>query len=303
MQASLKVVSPGSESPHIDQSATGPSVETTVIAPNVGDLSDWKNWPPALAMVDQVIPFMVNTSSEFRTLQRIVNHSLRGFSLFVDLSELSIDPLSTDLFVSQRVLIPTDVQETYLVNLYGFLQRFISCSWDRSLTIKRHEHYARTLEAIESDYLTLDFPVMTLETPRSNVSPRPDKPRTVPRNPYKLPDLTTRKVFDFIYRFWDIVTESDDDLMNLFVMNRLLELSIARGQIQPFVTTADIIQYGQKGFSIGLPDLDSSEYVHRMIQQILDECRLRAFNVRPHQTNPYAYYVQLDPVLKKHCCS
>ncbi|MGO9570733.1 MAG: hypothetical protein ACLP5H_24675 [Desulfomonilaceae bacterium] len=301
MQRALKVVKPEPKNPEIPQSALEPAPTTKLIAPSLGQLSEWKTWPPSLAMVDQVIPFMAKTSSEFRALQRIVNCSLRGLSLYIDLSECSVDSTLVDRFIDQRVLIPTDVQDTYLVNLYGCLQYFFSCLWNRPLTIKRHEHYARILETVQWDFDALDLPVVTLEIPAPKASPRPDKPHTVSVNPYRLADLTTSQVFEFIYRFWDVILENDDDLMNFFVMNRILELSIARKQIEPITTTADIIQYGQKGYSIGLPDLGSSAYVHRVIQQILDECRLRPFNIRRHQTNPYAYYFQFDPVLKKHC--
>ena len=301
MQRALKVVRPEPENPETTQSATEPVPTTQLIAPSLGQLSEWKTWPPALAMIDQVIPFMVKTSSEFRELQRIVNCSLRGSSLYIDISECSVDSTLVDRFLAQQVLIPTDDQGTYLVNLYGCLQHFLSCLWNRPLTINRHEYNARILETIQWDFDALDLPVVTLEIPAPKASPRADKPHTVSVNPYKLADLTTSQVFEFIYRFWDIILESDDDLMNFFVMNRILELSIARKQIEPFTTTADIIQYGQKGYSIGLPDLGSSAYVHRTIQQILDECRLRPFNVRRHQSNPYAYYFQFDPVLKKHC--
>jgi len=301
MQNALKVVRPESENPEIPQSALEAVPTTKLIAPSLGQLSESKTWPPALAMVDQVIPFMVKTSNEFRALQRIVNCSLRGSSLYIDLSECSVDSTLVDRFLAQQVLIPTDVQDTYLVNLYGCLQYFLSCSRNRPLTINRHEYNARILETIQWDFDALDLPVVTLEIPSPKVSPRPDKPHTVSVNPYRLADLTTSQVFEFIYRFWDIILESDDELMNFFVMSRLFELSIARKQIEPLTTTADIIQYGQKGYSIGLPDLGSSEYVHRTIQQILDECRLRPFNIRRHQTNPYAYYVQFDPILKKHC--
>src|SRR5208283_6141290 len=301
MQNALKVVRPESENPEIPQSALEAVPTTKLIAPSLGQLSEWKTWPPSLAMIDQVIPFMVMTSSEFRALQRIVNCSLRGSSLYIDLSECSVDSTLVDRFLAQQVLIPTDDQETCLVNLYGFLQHFFSCLWNRPLTINRHEYNARILETVQWDFDALYLPVVTLEIPSPKVSPRPDKPHTVSVNPYKLSDLTTSQVFEFIYRFWDVILENDDDLMNFFVMNRILELSIARKQIEPLTTTADIIQYGQKGYSIGLPDLGSSAYVHRTIQQILDECRLRPFNVRRHQTNPYAYYFQFDPVLKKHC--
>ncbi|MGO9567645.1 MAG: hypothetical protein ACLP5H_08900 [Desulfomonilaceae bacterium] len=301
MQRSLKVVRPEPENPEITQSATEPAPTTQLIAPSLGQFSEWKTWPPALAMVDQIIPFMVKASSEFRALQRIVNGSLRGSSLYIDISECSVDSTLVDRFLAQQVLIPTDVQDTYLVNLHGCLQYFFSCSRNRPLTINRHEYNARILETIQCDFDALDLPVVTLEIPSPKASPRPDKPHTVSVNPYKLSDLTTTQVFEFIYRFWDVILENDDDLMNFFVMNRILELSIARKQIEPLITTADIIQYGQKGYSIGLPDLGSSAYVHRAIQQILDECRLRPFNVRRHQSNPYAYYFQFDPVLKKHC--
>ncbi len=301
MSRALKIVRPEPENPEIPQSPPERSGETKLIAPSLGQLSEWKTWPPTLAMVDQVIPFMVKTSREFRSLQRIINCSLRGSSLYIDLSECSVDSTLVDRFMGQRILIPTDPQETYLVNLYGCLQYFLSCLWNRPLTINRHEYNARILETIQWDFDALDLPVVTLEIPSPKVSPRPDKPHTVSVNPYRLADLTTSQVFEFIYRFWDIILENDDDLTNFFVMNRILELSISRKQIEPFITTADIIQYGQKGYSIGLPDLGSSAYVHKMIQQILDECRLRPFNIRRHQTNPYAYYVQFDPVLKKHC--
>lgn len=303
MQRALKVVRPEPENCHLEQSAPEPMEKTTLVGPSLGQLSDWKTWPPALAMVDQVIPFMVETSNEFLTLQRIMHSSLRRLSLFVDLTDCSIDPALVDKFVAQQILIPTDTEETFLVNLYGCLQWFISCSGYRPLSLKRHEYDARTVEAIEWDFHDLDFPVVTLELPRPKISPRPDKPRTAPWHPRRLPDRTTSQAFEFIDRFWDIMTEGGDDLMNLFVMSRLLELSVGRKRLQQFTTTVDIIQYGEKGFSIGLPDLGSSEYVHRMIQQILDECRLRAFNVLRHQTNPYAYYVQFDPTLKKHCRS
>ena len=303
MSGSLRIVRPQAENRQECQAPFGDSSKTTVVAPSLGELSNWKTWPPALAMVDQVIPFTVKTSGEFLALQRIVNHSLRRFSLFLDLSDHSTDASIIDLFVTQRVLFPTDDPEAYLLNLYGFLQVFLSCSWDRPLSMKRHEYNAKTLETIESDFHSLDFPLVELEIPEPKVSPRPDKPHTVQVNPYRFPDLTTNQVFEFIYRFWDVVLESDDDLMNLFVMTRLLELSVGRGQIAQFTTTADIIQYGQKGYSIGLPDLGPSEYVHRMIEQILDECTPQVFNVLHHQTNPYAYYVQFDPILKKHCRS
>ena len=144
------------------------------------------------------------------------------------------------------------------------------------------------LEFIEWDFHTLDLPVVTLEIPSPKTSTRPDNIQTVPWQAHG-PDLTTRQVLDFIYRFRDIIMESDANLTNLVVMSRLLEVSIVRRQVQPFTTTADIIQYGQKGFSIGLPDLGSSEYVYRMIRQILDNSWLRAFNVRLHQSIPYAY--------------
>jgi hypothetical protein len=59
MQIALKIARPESGELRIDPYTHGPSEDVTFTAPGIGQFSDWKTWPPALAMVDQVTPFLV----------------------------------------------------------------------------------------------------------------------------------------------------------------------------------------------------------------------------------------------------
>ena len=279
------------------------------VAPSIGQLSDWSIWPPTLAIIDQVVPFLVFTLEEFAVLQVVLNGSIRFIDFFVILPNLSyprwIKPGRSraviDRFIARRILLPTDAEDLYLFNIHGCIKLFLQIVEQRPVSEKRYAYTIRVSESVREDFEGLDIPLVPLTMQIPRLCPRPEKSDLVPCTPPYGSSLKSRQVSEFIYYFWGLALASPDpDLLNLFVINRLLEQTVSRGLLQTVTTTVKVCQYGQQNLgSIGLPDRGSPAEVGTRIQRVFDKGNLGLFRLRQHKKNPETYYVQVDRGLQE----